>query len=85
MGPGELAVWAARQLQVAQDILDNPGGGLVFASQTMGQVRAALSRADPDAWRPAVEALLEAEDAAVHRDFAASRRHLGRARELLSA
>ena len=39
--PGdEIVAWAQAQLGIARDILDNPGGGLLFATQTLGQVRA---------------------------------------------
>src|SRR6266550_2900219 len=39
--PGEeILAWARGQLNIARSILDNPGGGLLFAPQTIGQVRA---------------------------------------------
>src|SRR5467141_3629273 len=39
--PGdEIVTWARDQLSIARSILDNPGGGLLFATQTIGQVRA---------------------------------------------
>ena len=39
--PGdEIVSWAREQVGIARSILDNPGGGLVFATQTIGQVRA---------------------------------------------
>jgi len=67
--PGEEIVgWARGQLTIARSILDNPGGGLLFATQTIGQVRT----------------LDRAEDAAVHREFASSRQLLDEALKALS-
>lgn len=83
--PEELADWAGRQLVIADEIVDNPGGGLLFASQTMGQVRAALEETDAEGWESVVTELYEAEDAAVHRDFERSRSHLATARERLGS
>jgi len=41
--PGEeIVLWARGQLEIAGSILDNPGGGLLFATQTIGQVKAGL-------------------------------------------
>ena len=41
--PGdEIVGWARGQLAIARSILDNPGGGLLFATQTIGQVRSGL-------------------------------------------
>jgi hypothetical protein len=72
--PGEEIVsWARDQLAIARSILDNPGGGLLFATQTIGQVRAALHERDAARWREASEALGGAEDAAVRREFATAR------------
>jgi hypothetical protein len=72
--PGEeLVTWSREQLEIARDILDNPGGGLLFATQTIGQVRAALSERDAARWKEAIELLGRAEDAAVRREFVASR------------
>lgn len=64
-----VAPWAMEQLSIADQILDNPGGGLVFASQTMGQVRATLTRVDSERWQEEIRLLLAAEDAAVHHEF----------------
>jgi len=76
--PGdELLAWARGQLEIARSILDNPGGGLLFATQTIGQVRSGLHERDAERWKEAVSTLDRAEDAAVHRDFAASRKLLG--------
>jgi len=80
--PGDAVIpWARRQLELAREILDNPGGGLLFASQTMGQVRAALFERDPERWEDVVAILERAEDAAVHREFDESRRLLAEALE----
>ena len=49
--PGEEIVpWARGQLEIASSILDNPGGGLLFATQTIGQVKAGLRERDQDRW-----------------------------------
>ena len=73
-----LSAWAKDQLLIASDIVDNPGGGLLFATQTMGQVRSALLRERGDAAAREIDRLLyDAEDAAVRRKF-------GRARELIA-
>jgi hypothetical protein len=83
--PGDSLVrWARRQLQIARDILDNPGGGLLFATQTMGQVRAALSERDAERWDDAVGLLGRAEDAAVRREFDAARQLLDEAADKLA-
>ena len=76
--------WARGQLTIAADILDNPGGGLVFATQTMGQVKAAFQERDPDRFREQIELLEQAEDAAVRRDYGRSRRLLEEALGKLS-
>jgi len=76
-GGTDMLTWARNQLEIAGQIVDNPGGGLLFATQSIGQVRSALAEADGVRWREAVELLEEAEDRAVHREF-------GRARELIS-
>src|SRR5260370_33143028 len=53
--PGdEIVGWAREQLGIARDILDNPGGGVLFATQTIGQVRAALHERDAARWKEAV-------------------------------
>lgn len=72
--PGdEIIAWARQQLQIARSILDNPGGGLLFATQTIGQVRSGLHERDPMRWDAAVAALAAAEDAGVRREFAIAR------------
>lgn len=68
-GRERLGHWAANQLLIAQTILDNPGGGLVFATQAIGQVVAALSETEEERWAPVTGLLREAEFAAVRRDF----------------
>ena len=72
--PGdEIVSWARAQLDIARSILDNPGGGLLFATQTIGQVKAGLYERDPDRWDGVVAILDRAEDAAVRREFDAAR------------
>lgn len=75
--PGEaLATWSRDQLGIARSILDNPGGGLLFATQTIGQVQAALHERDAARWAGVVRTLEEAEDAAVHREFGTARNRI---------
>jgi hypothetical protein len=75
--PGEEIVgWARGQLEIARSILDNPGGGLLFATQTVGQVKAGLSERDRERWEDVVAVLDQAEDAAVRREFDTARRLL---------
>src|SRR5579859_6293466 len=75
--PGdEIVVWARQQLEIARSILDNPGGGLLFATQTIGQVKAGLHERDPQGWEKVVEILDRVEDAAVRRDFDQARKLL---------
>ncbi|MGH7764091.1 MAG: hypothetical protein ACREOM_06720 [Candidatus Dormibacteraceae bacterium] len=72
--PGDSIIgWAREQLDIARSILDNPGGGLLFATQTIGQVRAGLQERDGVRWETVVGTLEKAEDAAVRRDFNVSR------------
>src|SRR5205809_7675964 len=78
--PGEeILAWARDQLAIASSILDNPGGGLLFATQTIGQVRSGLHERDAERWQNIVRTLDRAEDAAVHREFATSRKLLDEA------
>ena len=84
--PGDQVIpWARRQLELAHEILDNPGGGLLFATQTIGQVRAALQERNADRWAEVVSILERAEDQAVHREFDDSRQLLGQALEKLTS
>ncbi len=72
--PGEEIVsWARQQLTIARAILDNPGGGLLFATQTIGQVRSGLHERDADRWTDVADLLGRAEDAGVRREFAGAR------------
>ncbi len=72
--PGdEIVRWAREQLTIARSIMDNPGGGLVFATQTIGQVRSGLHERDAARWREVIDALDRAEDAAVRREFVTAR------------
>jgi len=78
--PGdEMVTWARGQLSIASSILDNPGGGLLFATQSIGEVRAALQERDAARWREVVEALDRAEDAAVRREFTTARQFIDEA------
>jgi len=72
--PGDAIVtWSRDQLGIAHEILDNPGGGLLFATQTIGQVRSGLSERDAARWKEVIELLGRAEDAAVRREFESAR------------
>ena len=82
-GGADMLTWVHNQLEIAGQIVDNPGGGLLFATQTIGQVRAALAEADGDRWQGVLRRLADAEDRAVRRDFAGARAKLSEARERL--
>jgi hypothetical protein len=83
--PGDAIVrWARRQLEIARQILDNPGGGLLFATQTVGQVKAGLQERDATRWEEVVSLLDRVEDAAVRREFETARKLLDEARKKLS-
>ena len=72
--PGDSIVnWARVQLEIAREILDDPGGGLLFATQTIGQVKAGLHERDASRWEEVVTLLDRAEDAAVRREFEMAR------------
>jgi hypothetical protein len=72
--PGDSIIgWARGQLEIAREILDNPGGGLLFATQTIGQVSSALRERDPARWEDPVALLDRVEDAAVRREFDTAR------------
>jgi hypothetical protein len=72
--PGDSILgWARGQLEIAREILDNPGGGLLFATQTIGQVSSALRERDPARWEDVVALLDRVEDAAVRREFDTAR------------
>lgn len=68
--------WARRQVEMALEILDNPGGGLLFGYQAMGQVRAHLAEATGERFSQIISLLERAEAAAVLRDFPSARGHL---------
>jgi hypothetical protein len=83
--PGDkIASWARHQLEIAREILDNPGGGLLFATQTIGQVKAGLHERDSERWESVVAILDRVEDAAVRREFDAARRLLDEAARKLT-
>lgn len=72
--PGDSVVgWARGQLQIARQIVDNPGGGLLFATQTIGQVKSGLHERDATRWDEVVAVLDRVEDAAVRREFDTAR------------
>ena len=78
--PGDSIVpWARAQLAIAKDILDNPGGGLLFATQTIGQVSSALRERDLARWEDVSALLDRVEDAAVRREFDTARKLLDEA------
>lgn len=82
--PGdEIVSWARDQLTIARSILDNPGGGLVFATQTIGQVRSGLHERDAERWAEAVDLLGRAEDCGVRREFETARGLIDQALEKL--
>ena len=72
-GGVDMLRWARHQLGVAYDIVDNPGGGLGFAIQTIGQVKAGLREQGGDPFARAAATLERAEEEAVHRHFEATR------------
>src|SRR6266508_3542307 len=83
--PGDQVIpWAVRQLEIAGSILDNPGGGLLFATQAIGQVKAALHERDAERWEEVVAILERAEDATVRREFDTSRKLLTEASDKLT-
>jgi hypothetical protein len=72
--PGDSILgWARGQLKIAREILDNPGGGLLFATQTIGQVSSALRERDLARWEDVVALLDRVEDASVRREFDTAR------------
>jgi hypothetical protein len=72
--PGDSVVgWARGQLEIAGQILDNPGGGLLFATQTIGQVKSGLHERDAARWEDVVALLDRVEDAVVRREFDTAR------------
>ncbi|MDQ6771728.1 MAG: hypothetical protein M3024_01870 [Candidatus Dormibacteraeota bacterium] len=77
-GGVDMLTWARNQLTLAAEILDNPGGGLLFATQTIGQVRSTLG-ADGARWGVVLALLAEAEDHAVRRRLPAARDLIDRA------
>jgi hypothetical protein len=83
--PGDSIVgWARAQLSIARDILDNPGGGLLFATQTIGQVSSAFRERDLARWDEVIALLDRVEDAAVRREFDTARSLLDEAVAKLS-
>ncbi len=83
-GGSGMLEWARSQLLLAGQILDNPGGGLLFATQSMGQVKAALNESEPGRWEAVVHLLGRAEAAAVNREQDRARALLEEARTALA-
>ena len=81
--PHDPVAWSKRQLDLASDIVDNPGGGLLIATQTLGQVRSTLQEVDEDRWAGVVELLEKAEEHAIRREFDDARRLIAEARAQL--
>ena len=77
--------WAHNQLALAYDIVDNPGGGMLFATQTIGQVRASLTEQDAERWEATLAVLYRAEQAALQRRYFDCRREIAIAFQLLEA
>ncbi|HYM65754.1 MAG TPA: hypothetical protein VEW68_00530 [Patescibacteria group bacterium] len=75
--------WARAQLSIARSILDNPGGGLLFATQTIGQVKSGLQEREAVRWEGIVSILDRAEDAAIRREFDLSSRLIDEALDAL--
>lgn len=75
----EAVSFVREQLRIAGEILDNPGGGLVFGYQALGQARARLGEEDRERYRAVIRLLEEAERQAVWRRFKRSRELIGEA------
>ncbi|MEP7104572.1 MAG: hypothetical protein ABI838_01835 [Chloroflexota bacterium] len=82
--PTDLPAWARAQLEIASSIVDNPGGGLLFATQAIGQVKAALQEHGEEHYAEVVETLDRAEDSAIKREFEAATKLIGEAIARLS-
>ena len=78
-GASDLVAWARSQLEIARSILDNPGGGLLFATQAIGQVRASLQERDEERFGEVVETLDRAEERGIRREFEEARKLIGEA------
>jgi hypothetical protein len=84
--PGDkIVAWARGQLEIARSIMDNPGGGLLFATQTVGQVKSGLQERDSERWAGVVAILDGVEDAAVRREFETARDLLDEATKKLGS
>jgi len=77
--------WVRDQLKIALEILDNPGGGLVFGYQALGQARALLAETEPERWEEPIRLLAEAEQQAVWRNFDQARNLIRKAQKKLPA
>ena len=87
----DLLIWAHDQLTIAEQIVDNPGGGLLFATTAVGQVKSALaeraarSEQERHRWEPVIQILDQVEDDMVRRRFDSARAGLRKALEALTA
>jgi hypothetical protein len=87
----DLLTWAHDQLTIAEQIVDNPGGGLLFATTAVGQVKAALvekaapSEEERHRWEPVIQILDQVEDDMVRRRFDSARAGVREALEALAA
>jgi hypothetical protein len=77
--PTDVLAWARDQLEMAHSIVDNPGGGLLFATQAVGQVKAALQEHGEERFGEVVEILDRAEDRILKREFEAARKLIAEA------
>jgi uncharacterized Ntn-hydrolase superfamily protein len=84
-GGADMLSWARHQLGVARDILDNPGGGLLFATQTIGQVKAGLVEQGGGEYERVAALLEEAEELAVRREYEPARARITEALDALPA
>ena len=86
----DLLAWAHNQLVIADQIMDNPGGGLVFATTAVGQVKAALaeraslSEEERHRWEPVVSLLDRVEEDIVRRRFDSARAGLREAMQAVT-
>jgi hypothetical protein len=87
----DLLMWTHDQLTIAEQIVDNPGGGLLFATTAVGQVNAALaekaarSEQERHRWEPVIRILDQVEDDTVRRRFDSARAGLREALKALTA
>lgn|GEM_PF-5254089 len=62
--------WALKQLELATEVADNPGGGKLSAIQAVGQVRAYFEELDSsEEYKTIVKQLYQAERAFFYNQF----------------